>query len=70
MLARPAFTVRPEIVAHADARAQRLGLSRSAYVRAGLALAAAASDDEVRVAALLDQPSRASTVTSKEATSS
>lgn len=42
-----AYSAPPEEVAHATVRAARLGVSRSRYVRAGLALAAAASDAEI-----------------------
>lgn len=49
-LVRPAFTILPEHLAYVDARARRIGLNRSAYVRAGLAMAYAATDEQVLIA--------------------
>jgi len=45
-----AYTAPPEEVAFATIRAKRLGVSRSRYVRAGLVLAAAATDGDVLAA--------------------
>lgn len=45
-----AFVGPPEESAFTTTRARRLGVSRSRYVRAGLRLVAAASDEEVRAA--------------------